>query len=207
MGGRIAKIVFLLILILALLIGGLVWLDFLGIIDFKAQLSPITSLLGFKAPVEVEQPFSPALLDDDRLAKERQAIAIAQRELQQSMEDFALREANLKQRESEITEREKSVEERQNSLNEAVRQYDNRVANLEQTARYMEGMPPPDAVAIMDQYDVKDLVDLLRTSERLSREAGTASLVAYWLSIMPDRNRAAEIQRLLVEKPGLSLNE
>ena len=57
------------------------------------------------------------------------------------------------------------MEERQNSLIEAITQYDNKVANLEQTARYVMGMPPADAVAIMDQYDVKNLVDLLRTSD------------------------------------------
>ena len=62
-------------------------------------------------------------------------------------------------------------------------------------------------MAIMDQYDVKDLVDLLRTSERLAREDGEPSLVAFWLSIMPERTRAAEIQRLMVEKPGLDLSD
>ena len=54
---------------------------------------------------------------------------------------------------------------------------------------------------------MKDLVDLLRTSERLSQEAGEASLVAYWLSLMTDRKRAADIQSLLVEKPGPNLDD
>lgn len=205
-GGGIAKIFFLLVLILALVIGGLVWLDFLGIIDVKEQLSPITSLFGVEPRTEVDQPFSPLLLDADRLSKERQSIAIERRELESTTEELDLREAQVRQMESEVLERESSLEERQNSLIEAIRQYDNKVANLEQTARYMMGMPPADAVAIMDKYDEKDLVDLLRTSERLSREAGEASLVAYWLSIMPDRERAAEIQRLMVEKPGPNLN-
>ena len=205
-GGGIAKIFFLLVLITALIIGGLIWLDFLGIIDVKEQLSPITSLFGVKPRTVVEQPFSPLLLDADRLSKERQAISIDRRTLETSSEELELREAQVRQMESEVTERESSLEERQISLIEAIRQYDNKVANLEQTARYMMEMPPADAVAIMDEYDVKDLVDLLRTSERLSRETGEASLVAYWLSIMPDRERAAEIQRLIVEKPGLNLD-
>ncbi|OQX29022.1 MAG: hypothetical protein B0D92_05990 [Spirochaeta sp. LUC14_002_19_P3] len=206
-GGIIAKVVFMLILIVALLIGGMIWLDFLGFIDFKAQLTPLMSLVGLGEPKPVEQPYTPTLLDDDRLAKERQAITIGWEELEQAREELTLREAELKQKESEIAEREKSVEEKQNSLSEAIHQYDNKVANLEQTAQYMMGMPPPDAVAIMEQYGINDLVDLLRTSERLSQEAGEASLVAYWLSIMPNRVRAAEIQRLLVEKPNLNLND
>ena len=206
-GGGAAKVIFLLILILVLIAGGLIWLDFLGIIDVKDQLAPITSLLGVRPRETVQQPFSPLLLDVDRLAKERQAIAIERRELEQSAQELALREAELKQKEDEVAERESSVEERRNSLIEAVSQYDNRVANLEQTARYVMGMPPEDAVAIMDEYEVKDLVDLLRTSERLAQEDGTPSLVAFWLSIMPDRTRAAEIQRLMVEKPGLDLSD
>jgi len=205
-GGGIARIFFLLVLILALIIGGLVWLDFLGILDVKDQLSPVTSLFGVEPRTEVDQPFSPLLLDADRISKERDAIAFERRELEAYAEELEMMAAEVRQKESEVAERESSVEERQKSLIEAVSQYDNKVANLEQTARYMMGMPPEDAVAIMNEYEVKDLVDLLRTSERLSREAGEASLVAFWLSIMPDRARAAEIQNLLVEKPGPDLN-
>ncbi len=205
-GGGIARIFFLLILIIALALGGLVWLDFLGIIDFKDQLAPITRLFGVEPRTGVDEPFSPMLLDSDRLAKERQSISIERRDLESRTQELEIREAEVVQKESQVAERERSVEERQNSLSEAIRQYDNKVANLEQTARYMMGMPPEDAVSIMDEYDVRDLVDLLRTSERLSQEAGTQSLVSYWLSLMPDRTRAAEIQKLLVEKPGPDLN-
>jgi len=205
-GGGIARIFFLLVLIIALLVGGLIWLDFLGIINVKDQLAPITSLFGIKPRTAVEEPFPPLLLDADRLGKERQAITIERRELESSNQELDLREAQINQKEGELLERETSLEERQNSLIEAIHQYDNKVANLEQTARYMMGMPPKDAVAIMNEYDVRDLVDLLRTSERLSREAGQVSLVAYWLSLMTDRQRAAEIQRLMVEKPGPNLD-
>ena len=204
-GGGIAKIFFLLILILALLVGGAVWLDFLGIIDAKQQLSPITSLFGIQPQTETALPLSPMLLDADRIAKERQALAVEWRSLETQAEDLALREAEITQKESEIQEIQRSLEEKQNSLSEAIGQYDNKVANLEQTARYLMGMPPQDAVAIMEEIDTLDLVDLLRTSERLSQEAGEASLVAFWLSIMPNRQRAAEIQKLMVDKPGIGL--
>lgn len=204
-GVGIAQIIFLVILIIALSIGGLVWLDFLGIIDVKDRLAPVTALFGVRPRAEVEEPFSPMLLDADRLAKERQAISIERNSLQSREKDLDLREAEVSQKESELAEKERSLEERQNSLIEAVSQYDNKVANLEQTARYMMNMPPADAVAIMDEYEVRNLVDLLRTSERLSRKDGAQSLVPYWLSLMSDRNRAAEIQRMLVEKPGADL--
>lgn len=207
LAGGFARVFFMVILVLGLIIGGLLWMDFLGIINLRPILSPLMSLVGLESQQVVEEPFSATLLDSDRLAKERQAIAIERRDLQISAEDLALRDAELTRKESELAERESSIEEKQNSLIEAIGQYDNRVTNLEQTARYMMNMPPSDAVSIMNEYELMDLVDVLRTSERLSREADEASLVAYWLSIMSDRNRAAEIQRMLVEKPGLSLND
>ena len=150
-GGGIAKIFFLLILILALLVGGLIWLDFLGILDIKDQLSPVTSLFGVRPRSEVEQSASPLLLDADRLAKERQSVSIDRHSLELASDELELRIAEVRQKESEVTEREDSLEERQISLIEAIRQYDNKVANLEQTARYMMGMPPQDAVAIMNE--------------------------------------------------------
>jgi len=202
----IAKIIFLVILILALVTGGLIWLDFLGIIEGKERMAPIKSLLGIESRDAVEEPFSPTLLDTDRLSKERLAITVERRALETASEELRLREAQIEQKESELSEKELSLEEKQKSLIEAISQYDNKVANLEQTALYMMGMPPNEAVSIMNEYDVRDLVDLLRTSEKLSREAGEESLVAYWLSIMSDKVRAAEIQRLLVEKPGLDLD-
>ena len=51
--GGFAKNVFLLILIIVLIVGGLVWLDFLGIIDFKDQLSPVTSLFGVRPRADI----------------------------------------------------------------------------------------------------------------------------------------------------------
>ena len=205
-GAGIAKIIFLVILILALITGGLVWLDFLGIIKVKERIAPVTSLFGIKPRSTIEEPFSPMLLDADRLSKERLAITVERRALEAAAEELRLREAQINQKESELEEKELSLEEKQKSLIEAQSQYDNKEANLEQTALYMMRMPPNEAVSIMNEYDVRDLVDLLRTSERLSREAGEESVVAYWLSIMSDKIRAAEIQRLLVEKPGLNRN-
>jgi flagellar protein FlbB len=102
-GGGIAKIFFLLVLILALIIGGLIWLDFLGIIDVKEQVAPITSLFGVEPRTAVEQPFSPMLLDADRLSKERQAVAIERRELESVTEELDLREAEVRQMESEVS--------------------------------------------------------------------------------------------------------
>jgi flagellar protein FlbB len=48
--------------------------------------------------------------------------------------------------------------------------------------------------------DDTEMVDLLRTSERLATVSGKASLVAFWLSLMPSE-RAAQIQSKMALKP------
>ncbi|MDA3956549.1 hypothetical protein [Oceanispirochaeta sp.] len=61
-------------------------------------------------------------------------------------------------------------------------------------------MPPQNAVSILLQMDDTEMVDLLRTSERLATVSGKASLVAFWLSLMPSE-RAAQIQSKMALKP------
>lgn len=203
--GGFAKIFFLLVLIVALVVGGLIWLDFLGIIEAKDALAPFTRIFGVRPRTPVETA-GPDLLDADRLGKERESLTIRDRDLDVREGELVMRESEINQKLGDLEERERALEERQKSLSEALKQYENKVANLEQTALYLANMPPEDAVAIMDEMDVNDLVDLLRTSERLSSQAGEASLVAFWLSLMGDRKRAAEIQRKMVIKPGPDLN-
>jgi flagellar protein FlbB len=74
---------------------------------------------------------------------------------------------------------------------------------MEQIAQYLVGMPPASAVDIMMNMEDQDLIDILRTVERLAQEAGEQSIVSYWFSLMAERNpeRAAALQRKWVKKP------
>jgi len=63
------------------------------------------------------------------------------------------------------------------------------------------GMPPDKAVKILLAMEDQDVIDLMRVTEELAAEAGEASLVAYWLSLMP-ADRAAALQRKMARKSG-----
>jgi flagellar protein FlbB len=195
--GGIVKVIFLLLLLAVVVVGGLLWFDYLGIVDTGETLLLVRNMLGI-APKEdltaIED--SPWLLDEERLKKRQQAVDLQLQDVHSAQEEQQVKNNELLQWSEELSQREKEISEKENSLNEALKMYDNKNANLEQMAIYWGGMSPDNAVAIMNSMDSLDVVDVLRTSERLARESGEASLVAYWISLM-EPDRAAEIQRLM----------
>ncbi|MDC7224040.1 MAG: flagellar protein FlbB [Spirochaetales bacterium] len=196
-GGSIVKVIFLLLLLAVVVVGGLLWFDHLGILDAREPLDMVLGLFGIEPEEELAEPMdSPWLLDEERLKKRQQAVDLQLEEIRMAQEDQQVKKNELLQWSEELSEREKAVSEKENSLNEALKMYDNKEANLEQMAIYWGGMLPDNAVAIMNSMDSLDVVDVLRTSERLAREAGEPSLVAFWISKM-EPDRAAEIQRLM----------
>lgn len=198
--GNVLKILLLILLIAVLLVGGAVWFDYLGVIDAKKELSPVTSLVGI-GPEEVQVNGNvPIVLDRERMNMQIEALDLKRDELDKRESSIELSEAELLQKQTEMEEREKALDEKENSLNEALKMYDNKKTNLEQNAKYLEGMPPEDAVAIMVKMDNLDVVDVLRTSERLAQEEGKSSLVSYWLSLM-DPEKGASIQKLMAGQP------
>jgi flagellar protein FlbB len=79
--------------------------------------------------------------------------------------------------------------------------YENRRANIEQNARYLTGMPPADAVKILEASDDQTVIDVLRAVEEIAAKTGEASVVSYWLSLLP-ADRSATLQRKMNAKPA-----
>lgn len=198
--GNVLKIFLLILLIAVLLVGGAVWFDYLGVFDAKEQLAPVTSLLGIGSPEVLENENLPIVLDRERMNMQSEALDLKRDELDTRDREIELAEAEILQKLTELEEREKALDEKEQSLNEALNIYSNKKTNLEQNASYLGNMPPQDAVDIMLAMDDLDVVDVLRTSERLAVQAGTNSLVAYWLSLMPPE-RGASIQNLMAYQP------
>jgi flagellar protein FlbB len=196
------RVVVMLILIIALVIGGLFWFDFLGLIDAKALFSPVLQLAGLPTRTGEALPAeSPTLLDDERYAKQLEAVEALRQELDARNVALDERQATIEAMAQEIEERQKALEEREKSFNSLAERYDNRKANIEQNARYLTGMPPADAVAILGSQDDQTAIDLLRAVEELAAQTGEASVVSFWLSLMPPQ-RAADLQRKMNAKPA-----
>ena len=204
----LGKSILLIILILVLVLFGLLWFDYLGIIHAKRAFSPLFKLAGLSPQTSVSASSSKELveadLDNDRFAKRLEALDIRSQEL-------AKRESEVKEREDanaqiahELEDKEKTQAEREKTFNNLVKKYDDRSVNIEQIVANLNGMPPKSAVGILIEMDDQDVIDVLRRADEIAAASGESSTVAYWLSLMPS-DRAAEISRKMANKP-LSIN-
>ena len=204
----LGKSMLLIILILVLVLFGLLWFDYLGIIHAKRAFSPLFKLAGLSPQTSVSASSSKELveadLDNDRFAKRLEALDIRSQEL-------AKRESEVKEREDanaqiaqELEDKEKTQAERDVTFNNLVEKDDARSGNIEQIVANLNGMPPKSAVGILIEMDDQDVIDVLRRADEIAAASGESSTVAYWLSLMPS-DRAAEISRKMANKP-LSIN-
>lgn len=193
----------LIIVILILIVGGLLWFDYLGIVHVKSVFSPLYKLLK-KEPQTSQTVTQSDLvipnLDEERLLKQREALLILQEELDKREADIALTEQQNLQVSAELAEREKNQEEREKTFNQTVKKYDDKNINIEQIANNLNGMRPENAVAILEAMDDQTVIDVLRKVEEIAADNGSSSMGSYWLSLM-NSERAAQIQRKMINKP------
>ena len=193
------RIIILLLLLSILVLGGLIWFDYLGLIDARQSLALVYRLFGAEeGEVDVEDPF---LLERERLNKQLDALALRAEDLETNSLDLTYKEEELNQMIEQIEERQVALDDREKLFNERVTIYENRRDNLKQNAAYLVGMPPENAVNILLEMDDQDVIDILRMTEEQAVAASEASLVSYWLSLMPSA-RAAALQRKMARKTG-----
>lgn len=203
-GKGLGKTIVLLFLVFILILIGLMWFDYLGVVNAKKIFAPVYKLFGLVPQTSVSitnnDPVLMSNLEDDRIEKRLEALEIRAQELDKREEELKkLEEQNL-QISQELDDLRKSQEEREKTFNNTVKKYDDREVNIVQNAKNLTGMPPENAVAILNAMEDQDVIDTLRKVEEIAQEEGTMSMVAYWLSLMP-ADRVATIQRKMVSKP------
>jgi len=194
------KIIVLFLLIVALVFGGLLWFDYLGLMDVKETLSPVLSIFGLGVPKKTALPEVPVILEEERLVVQWEALKIREEELDQRELEIKNKEAEILQISESLAEKEQALIDREKSFNERVKQYDNRNANLRKISGNLVGMPPVKAIERLVEMDDQDIIDILRITDQIAAETGEDSITAYWLSLMP-ADRAAEVQRKMLRKP------
>lgn len=189
-------------LIAIMALGGLMWFDYLGVINVKRVFTPIYRLLGKEPQVSAANSSSPvtADLDQERIDKQREALELYREELDRRENEISEREKLNEQIALELSNREKTQEERERVFDQTVKQYDDRNLNIEQIALNLNGMQPQAAVNILLAMDDQVVIDVLRKVEEIASRDGSSSMGSYWLSLMPSE-RAAEIQRKSLSRP------
>ena len=203
-GKSLGKTIVLLILVIILILGGLLWFDYLGVIQEKKIFAPFHRSIG-KEPqttvaVTTNQELLQVDLDEERLAKNLEELSLRSEELDKRELDIQAMEAENTQIAQELEERRISQEEREKTFNNIQKMYDDRSVNIRKNAENLNGMAPANAVAILNEMDDQDIIDTLRMVDQIAAEEGKASMVSYWLSLMP-AERVAELQRKMANKP------
>jgi flagellar protein FlbB len=202
-GKNLGKTLVLLFLIIILILAGLMWFDYLGVIQAKKMFAPVYRLFGLSPQTSVTATSSKPLvadLDDDRLAKRLESLNLRAQELDKRESVVSDTETKNAEIAKELEDRKNSEDEREKTFNNTVKQYDDREVNIVQIATNLTSMQPKKAVDILIAMDDQDIIDILRKVEEQARAAKTASMVSYWLTLMP-ADRAAEVQRKMANKP------
>jgi flagellar protein FlbB len=188
-------------LILVISAGGLVWFDYLNVIDIKTVFAPVYRRLGLGARTQDAVPKGELLnLDAERLAVRLETLDLREMDMKKQEEDIQARQALVEQMSAELEDRQKGLDERESSMNALAEQTASRERNIEQSARYLNGMPPQNAVAIIEAMDDQQAIAVMRKVEEIAQAEGAASIVSYWFSLLPPA-RAAEIQRKMSIRP------
>jgi flagellar protein FlbB len=191
----------LLLLIIVLALGGIIWFDYLGVIDARSVISPVYRLLGLGARTAVASADDPNLLDKERLAKQQDALVIRQQELDSHQASLDTREKQLNQLGQDLNDRQAAIDAQQKALSDTQKAIEDRRVNLDQNAVYLTSMAPASAVAILAKQDDQYVIDTFRTVESQAKKTGADSLVPIWLSLMPP-DRAATLQRKMAGSTG-----
>jgi flagellar protein FlbB len=203
----LGRMIVLFLLILILVGGGIVWFDYLNLIDAKSLLSPLYRFVGRTGrsqPTTVLLSGGETLsLDTERLAVRLEALELQKAELEKQEQDIQNRRGELEQIAQELETRQKALDELENSFSALAQERDVKTRNIEQNARYLNGMPPAQAVAIISNMDDQDAIDVFRASEEIAAAEGTTSIVSYWLSLLP-AERSADLQRKMSRQPVIA---
>ena len=202
----IGRIIVLLLLVAVLAAGGIVWFDYLNVIDAKSVLSPLSRFIGLQERSQPKTPPEEDLnLDAERLAVRLEALNLKNMEMETRQQELDSRYGEIVQMAQELEERQKALDERENSLRAQAADAENKDRNIEENARILNGMQPERAVGIMSAMDDQDVIDVLRKTEEIARAEGTASIVPYWFQLMAETEagaaRAAELQRKMAGRP------
>jgi len=215
-GRIVGRVIVLIFLILILAGGGILWFDYLNVIDAKTVLGPVFNALrvvplvnrilppgaGRSQPPLAEDEF--VNLDAERFAVRMEALELRNMELDKQEQDIRNRRGQIEQMAQELEERQKSLDERENSFNALLSDAEIKDRTVERNAINLTNMPPERAVGILAAMDDQDVIDVFRKTDQLAEANGSASIVPYWLSLM-EPQRAAELSRKMVSRPS-SLN-
>jgi len=190
-----SKIIFLFLIIVFLLGVGVLWLDYMGLINLTKTASMFSK---DEASVLYADDDEPSLMKLEELEKNKE-------QLKERTEDLDRREALLlEQEKSSNTDKEKiqemraGIELERKKLENEKNKYSGYKKNIVDLAQKIESMPPKEAVAIMINWDDPLIIDVLRQIDQNALDAGAMSVTSYLISLMP-KEKASRVMYLMTQ--------
>lgn len=195
---NLLKVIFLVMLIMVITLGGIYWFDRLGMVDYKNFVGPFEKYLPVFMKRGVDVSEDPMLLEEEFLNKREDMLLARAKEIELEKQSLEQRSLDLQETEAKLTEEANRLEEEKKVLSEKLREYDNYKENIKKQAEYLTNMPPPAAVERISRLEDLLAIDILRQIDKEAEVEGRVSVVPYFLSLM-DPDRAATLQRKMTK--------
>lgn len=191
-----AKILYLIILIFFIVIVGVFWLDYIGLLNINKIVRSYTQ--SEPASVLDAADDEPSLIEREEFEKQKEKV-------RERIEDLDKREAKIEQIEKELDkEKEKLQEVRKGLELEKVKienekkMYSGYKKNVVDLAKKITSIRPEEAKDIILNWEDALIIDVLRQIDADAAEAGKMSITSYLISLMP-RDRASRIMYLMTQ--------
>lgn len=191
-----AKVLYLIILIIFIVIVGVFWLDYIGLFNINKVVRSYTK----SEPASVLDA-----ADDEPSLIEREEFEKQKNKVRERIEELDKREAKIEQTEKELDkEKEKLQEVRKGLELEKVKienekkMYSGYKKNVVDLAKKITSIRPEEAKDIILNWEDPLIIDVLRQIDADAAEAGKMSITSYLISLMP-RDRASRIMYLMTQ--------
>ncbi len=190
------KVIYITIMILFIIIVGLFWLDYIGLINIGKF---------YNKYIVKEAPSVVDAADDEPSLIEREEFEKEKDKLLQRIEDLDKREAKIVEAEKIIAKEKEKLEQLQKGLDQEKKafelekkKYSGYKKNVLDLTKKIESIPPQDAVDIMVQWEETLIIDVLRQIDQNAAREGRMSISTYLLSLMP-KEKASRVMYLMTQ--------
>jgi len=193
-----AKIFYLILLILFIFGFGVLWMDYIGLLDMSSYVEGLRGEPGLVTQADDDEP---SLMEREEFDKEKQKLL-------ERIEDLDKREALITEREKDLEAQKEKMEETRKGLDLEKKkftlekgQYSGYRKNVKILANKMVNMPPKSSVEIMLNWEDPLIIDVLRQIDADAQDAGKASITPFLMKIMSDTkaDRASRIMYLMTQ--------
>ena len=193
---KLFQILILLLLIVIASMGALIAFDYLGLIR-----------LNFMKRSYVDPKFTQRvdltgidLLDSERLYKVWSSMDEWESELKAQAELLSLKDKEVDEKTALLSTETEAFKKEQESRAVAARDNLSREEKFYDITVNLLGMPPETTVKSLEKMTDYDVIEILKSADRIAEERNQGSMSSYWLSLM-DPEKVAAINRKRLQSP------